>query len=269
MHVLSQHRMTSAFSSASLRPGPVPMGHFLNFDHFHMSEPTFPPHPHAGFSAVTWMLPWSTGGFITRDSKGDRSRIQPGALHWTLAGAGMIHEEIPEHPGTDCEGLQIFVKLPEALETMPPAAYHLAPEEVPRVERGQGSLRVLVGTVDGVSSPIPSHAGTTLLHVDVDGDLSLDVPAGVEAFAVVVRGSGSILGTTVRPDTALSLPAGTVTFQGAGLSVMVGWGLAMEGRPTFSGPFCMFRRERLSEAQSAYAMGAMGRLDPSNVRWVR
>jgi redox-sensitive bicupin YhaK (pirin superfamily) len=266
---LSTHRMTSAFTSASLRPGALAMGHFLNVDHFHMAQPTFPPHPHAGFSAITWMVPWSSGGFVTRDSQGDRSRILPGALHWTLAGSGMLHEEIPEQAGVDCEGLQIFVKLPEAIETMPPAAFHLAPSEVPVIERPGGQIRVLVGSVEGFASPIPSHASTTMLHVDVDGDVEVDVPSGVEAFAVVLRGNGSINRATAQGDVAVSLPAGRVHLGGTGFSVLIAWSDTMVGAPTFAGPFCMFRPERLVAARSAFAAGQMGQLAPSDVRWVR
>lgn len=37
---------------------------FLQIDHFFMGEPTFSPHPHAGFSAVTYMFEDSEGTFI-------------------------------------------------------------------------------------------------------------------------------------------------------------------------------------------------------------
>lgn len=246
------------------------MGHFLSLDHFHMSQPTFPPHPHAGFSAVTWMLPWSQGGFVNRDSLGDRSRIAPGALHWTMAGAGMLHEEIPELPGTVCEGLQVFVKLPEGLELSAPRAFHYAPSEVPVLELGGAEARVLVGALGGVASKIPSHAGTTMLHLDLEGAARLPVPAGVEAFAVVLRSSATIDGVEVSADAAVSLqPGNTSVLEGTGTAVLVGWGEPMVSAPVFAGPFCMFTRERLAEAHARYSTGAMGVLAPSDVRWSR
>jgi redox-sensitive bicupin YhaK (pirin superfamily) len=275
MHTLARHRLSPAFTSASLRPGPIPMGHLLNVDHFHMSEATFPPHPHAGFSAVTYMLPGSAGGFINRDSRGDRSRIVPGALHWTLAGAGMIHEELPEQPGLDCEGLQIFVKLPEPIEAGPPAAFHLAPEALPQLRPPGGLLRVLVGHLDGARSPIPSHARTTLLHIDLldeqllQNNALVTIPEGVEAFALGLRGSGAIQGTPVRAEAAVALSPGPVRLSGAGLSALIAWSDPMPTRPTFAGPFCMFRPERLSQARENFAAGAMGHLEPSPARWVR
>lgn len=269
MHHLPVHAMSPHFTAASLRPALVPMGHVLNVDHFTMSEPTFPPHPHAGFSAVTWMLPWSPGGFTNRDSKGDRSRIVPGALHWTQAGSGMLHEEIPEVPGTPCEGLQIFVKLPEAEEVTAPVVYHLAPEAVPVARLPGGDVRVLVGSYHDARSPIPSTSQTTLLHVSVRGALTLDVPAGLQAFGLVLRGSGSIAGTQASRHDALGLAAGPLTAEGGALELLIGWSAPMPRTPSFQGPFCMFSSDRLAAAMRAFRSGAMGQLDPSPVRWAR
>jgi hypothetical protein len=270
MHPLPQQRVTSAFSVRSLRPGRIATGHLLTVDHFLMSQPTFPPHPHAGFSAVTWMAPWSAGSFRNRDSHGDSSLIQPGSLHWTLAGAGMLHEEIPTHPGVVCEGLQMFVKLPEPEELAEPRAFHVEPDEIPRVQSGGSTIRVLAGAVRGVRSRIPDQAGTTLLHVETGGQLAIDVPSGVEAFALVLRGQGQIAGTAIETGAAIALAAGqSVRMGGEDLCALVAWSLPMAATPRFDGPFCMFRSERLVAARAAYRSGAMGRLEASDVDWSR
>jgi hypothetical protein len=66
----------NGFSDYNLRAQlGVSLDPFLNLDDFHMSQPTFKPHPHAGFSAVTYMFEDSAGAFINRDSLGDRSPI--------------------------------------------------------------------------------------------------------------------------------------------------------------------------------------------------
>jgi redox-sensitive bicupin YhaK (pirin superfamily) len=67
-----------------LRADPADMDPFIGIDSYTMPQPFFGPHPHAGMSAVTLMLPEAEGGFINRDSLGDRSIIGPGDLHWTL-----------------------------------------------------------------------------------------------------------------------------------------------------------------------------------------
>lgn len=269
MFRMSSHRMTRAFSSESLRPGAHGMGHVLNIDHFQMSEPTFPPHPHAGFSAVTYMLPWSAGGFINRDSHGDRSLISPGALHWTLAGSGMMHEEIPEVPGTRCEGLQIFVKLPEPLELSEPRAFHVGSSEVPTARFDGGHARVLVGRFAGVEAPIPSYAEVTMAHVQVDGRVRLQVPPRLHAFGVVLRGRGRVQGEAAEVHHAFAAAPPMLSVEGEGLHILIAWSEPMARTPTFRGPFCMFRPERLAQAAIDVATGKMGQLVPSPVAWVR
>jgi hypothetical protein len=132
---LAEAQMGPGFSAHGLRHvDGVSLDPFLSVDHFRMSQPTFPPHPHAGFSAVTYMFEDSPGGFINRDSLGDVSRIGPGALHWTQAARGMMHEEIPERRGVEGHGLQMFVNLRADHKQPPPARVpRRRPREVPEV----------------------------------------------------------------------------------------------------------------------------------------
>jgi redox-sensitive bicupin YhaK (pirin superfamily) len=68
---LASRQVNPGFSVAGLRPdASLTLDPFLSIDAFHMSQATFPPHPHAGFSAVTYMLPESPGAFTNRGSRG-------------------------------------------------------------------------------------------------------------------------------------------------------------------------------------------------------
>jgi redox-sensitive bicupin YhaK (pirin superfamily) len=234
------------------------MGHVLNVDHFVMSEPTFPPHPHAGFSAVTWMLPWSRGSFVNRDSRGDRSIIGPGTLHWTLAGSGVVHEEIPERPGVPSEGLQIFVKLPEDDELRAPEAFHLAQGDLPSVRQGRSCAAVLLGELAEARSPVPAHGRTTMAHLAVDGPLRVPIPAGLSGFLMRLAG----------PHAAHAIGPGELELDGA-FDALLAFGDPLPRAPTFRGPFCMFSADRLADAVRRYQAGAMGELAPSPVAWVR
>ena len=49
----------------------------MGIDHAWMSAPTFPPHPHAGFSAVTCLFLDSETGMANRDSQGNATFIFP------------------------------------------------------------------------------------------------------------------------------------------------------------------------------------------------
>ena len=46
--------------------------------------------------SAPYILPESPIGFINQDSIGTRNRIEPGAIHMTVAGSGAVHEEQPE-----------------------------------------------------------------------------------------------------------------------------------------------------------------------------
>jgi redox-sensitive bicupin YhaK (pirin superfamily) len=279
-HVIEPHRISRGFSTHGLRSGAAgsrgapPMAHVLNVDHFLMSEPTFPPHPHAGFSAVTWMLPWSQGSFVNRDSRGDRSLIAPGTLHWTLAGSGVVHEEIPEKPGVPSEGLQIFVKLPEAEELRAPEAYHLALTDLPTEKQGRSSAAVLLGELAGLRSPVPAHGRTTMAHLSVAGPLRLEVPTGLSGFLLILRGNGRASGSAMdearaaAPHTATALAGGSLELEGE-FDALLAFGDPMPRAPTFRGPFCMFSPERIADAVRRYQGGAMGDLTASPVAWVR
>jgi redox-sensitive bicupin YhaK (pirin superfamily) len=65
-----------------------PIEPVLVLTEFHMRKPVFGPHPHAGISVITYMLPGSEGSFINRDSRGDHSIIKTGCPLFSAATAG-------------------------------------------------------------------------------------------------------------------------------------------------------------------------------------
>ena len=240
----------------------------LQVDWFRMSRPYFRPHPHAGFSAVTYMLPESAGGFVNRDSRGDRSLIRPGALHWTEAGNGILHEEVPEKPGTACDGLQIFVNLPAARRLAEPRVFHVDPTNVPTFTIRASTIRVLAGDYPGVEAAI--SPGTTAVLWDVSMAAGSDVTLAVDpawSLSGLLR-SGSLLhaGGAAGPGTALQFEPGDSLHLRAGAA---GVRLAiLGGRPlgetvVARGPFVMSTPEQLSEAEQRYRRGDMGHLSPS------
>ena len=119
------HPFDSQSGAYMLRADPADISPFIGTDSFTMPQPFFGPHPHAGMSAVTLMLPEAEGGFINRDSLGDRSLIAPGDLHWTQAD---------------------------------PVAFHVNRADIPIVPVDGGSVRVVAGEFAGLASPINRDA---------------------------------------------------------------------------------------------------------------
>lgn len=89
----------SQFRAYGLRGAAELIDPFLRVDHAKMSGPTFSPHPHAGFCAVSYVFLDSEAGMDNRDSQGTHNLIRPGRLHWAVAGRGIVHEENPAEGG--------------------------------------------------------------------------------------------------------------------------------------------------------------------------
>lgn len=270
-HAPSEHHHTPGFRAVSLRGEEGLVDPFLNVDLFHMSMPTFRPHPHAGFSAVTYLLPESPGSFRNRDSRGDVSIIGPGTVHWTLAGVGIVHEEVPTEPGVDCWGLQIFVDLPADQKHRAPWTGHAEPEAIPQIDRDGARLRVLAGDFGGVASSIRplGEATPTLLDVTLDPGAKLELPTSSarRTWLLVIDGGAQTDGRTLArhsaavfadTDGTAALVAGS-----AGLRGIIGSGAPLRQRNLWSGPFCMTTEEELRQAALRYRRGEMGTLTPS------
>lgn len=273
---LAQHQMGPGFSTYSLRSTPeLPLDPFISLDDFLMSEPTFPPHPHAGFSAVTYMFEDSAGAFINRDSLGDRSRIDPGSLHWTQAGSGMMHEEIPEVRGAVCHGMQMFVNLRSDHKGATPRAFHVAATEVPEVSPSAGArVRVLAGRFAEQSSPLLELLTPILLldvHLAPGARVSIPVDAGWTAFLLCLSGAGLTGPSEKKRAVAAHEALGflddgdrlALTAGEAGLHVLVGGGRPLAEPIVFGGPFVGNTRAEVEAAYARYQRGEMGRLQRS------
>lgn len=243
---------------------------FFNLDHFRMAGPTFPPHPHAGFSAVTYVLPESPLGMVNRDSRGDRSSIEPGGMHWTMAGSGIVHEEVPAAAGT-VEGMQIFIRQPTAQETMPPRVCRVEADDVPvaALENG-GWLRVLAGRYGTLAAPFEPPSPLVLLDISLAPGSSFVWPdPGTDAVGTSWRLAAYVFRGSLRRDEApalamFSAASGPVTLVAGGNGARL---LLMSGAPLHQpsvsgGPFALSSQAAIDDAFARYRAGAMGRLDP-------
>jgi len=249
---------------------PAQLDPFIGIDHAWMSAPTFPPHPHAGFSAVTYLFLDSETGMANRDSLGTRNLIEPGGMHWTAAGRGVVHEEVPALTGSTTHLLQIFVNLPAERQNAEPFALSLASQDVPVVQRPGARIRVPLGSFGGVHSPLTPPTQVTLLDITLEAGAELEIPvaAGQRAFFMPVNGSAALegvafgiddLGAAILPiaDRALTHKL-SAPGDSAKVAVFIGEPLS---QPIFSnGPMAFATQQNLIAATAAYQRGDMGRL---------
>jgi redox-sensitive bicupin YhaK (pirin superfamily) len=127
----------------------------LMCDEGHVCGRPFSPHPHAGFSAVSYLFEDSQADLRTRDSLGNDVVTSAGGMVWTQAGSGLVHEEMAAKPDGDMHMVQMFVNLPRDGKLAPPRVFHLDPGEVPEWRsRADDRVRVLIGSFDGKTSPL-------------------------------------------------------------------------------------------------------------------
>lgn len=174
----------------------------LGVDHAWMSAPTFPPHSHTGFSAVTYLFSDSETGIKNEDSIGTRNLIRPGGLHWTAAGRGVVHEEVPAEAGRTTHLFQIFIGLPASRQDAAPYALSLQPEDVPIVTLPGVQIRVPLGTFGTARSPIDPPTRISLLDIQVRAGaaLTVTVAPGENAFVMPVKGRLTVNGIEYDAD---------------------------------------------------------------------
>lgn len=79
------------------------------------------PHPHRGFSPVTFVI---DGEIHHRDSRGNNQIASAGEVQWMHAGAGIIHSERPSQNLVESNGkqeiIQLWINSPAAQKLKPP-----------------------------------------------------------------------------------------------------------------------------------------------------
>lgn len=239
---------------------------FLVFTEFHMDRPIFGPHPHAGVSVMTYMLPDSKGAFLNRDSFGDNSIIEPGGIHVTQAGIGIQHDEVPTITGTDCHGFQIWINHSDQNRLAEPRAFHAFAKEVPEFKNETALVRIIQGTFEGHSAPFELLTKTTLLDVTLQPESTISFPAKAMAFVYLIAGE-----LTIASHTATG--KAMITFEQTGDSVTVKTGknsanfMFATGTPhnepiVHGGPFVMTTAEQMTETKRRFQRGEMGVLNP-------
>jgi quercetin 2,3-dioxygenase len=237
---------------------------FLVFTEFHMDRPIFGPHPHAGVSVMTYMLPDSPGAFLNRDSRGDRSVIEPGGIHVTQAGSGVKHDEVPTMPGTDCHGFQIWINHADRDRLVAPAAYHAKPAEVPEWSTDGVHLRVIQGHFNGLTSPITLVTSTLLFHVRLAPHASVAVAAREMAFTYLMAGellaNGQPLAAKALVKYGAEGDVATLRAGATGAELMFASGTPHREPIVYGGPFVMTTAEQMHDTRLRLGRGEMGEL---------
>jgi len=252
---------------------------FLMLDDFRGDTPEqyragFPWHPHRGIETITYLL---EGEVEHGDSMGNRGVIGPGCAQWMTAGSGIVHQEMPagdEHGRMG--GFQLWANLPAVEKMRDPRYCGVEAEEIPIVEDGDAVVRVLAGSIAGVSGPVndividPEYLDVSLRPAGV---WTHPTTPGHTVFAYVFAGSVCFgeTPTGLAADGAC-FGDGSVVLFGDGESVVArgtadgGRFLLVSGKPigepiAWRGPIVMNTDDELRQAFEEYRDGSFVKHD--------
>jgi redox-sensitive bicupin YhaK (pirin superfamily) len=168
------------------------------------------PHPHINLATVTYLF---EGAIEHRDSLGTVATIRPGACNLMTAGRGIVHSErTPAEEraaGSRISGMQTWLALPEAAEEIDPDFQHVPKEDLPLVEDGDFSARVIIGSLWGRTSPVKQYAETIYADILMNKGASVPIEAEADERAVIVAlGEASLDGEALQRHSLYILKPG-------------------------------------------------------------
>lgn len=239
-------------------------------DNFRVSGQPFGPHPHAGFSAITYIFEDSPGALRSRDSLGNDLEIGPGGIVWLQAGRGAQHQEVPAVRGSELHGAQIYVNLSMSNKLADPKTMYMLSGQVPEWRNEAGArIRVLVGDYGNVRSPIAPVEPYSILDAFLAGQVPYPLAHGENSVIYVLDGQLDVVieGKMHRlsSETAIALSGtGEVRLSPAGgvAHALLMSGPALNEPVLAEGSFIMNDAAGIRSARLRFQSGQMGRLEP-------
>jgi redox-sensitive bicupin YhaK (pirin superfamily) len=231
------------------------------------SETRLPPHPHAGFEVVTYLL---NGAFYHRDSKGNNQIAKAGDVNWMTSGAGIVHSEGPTEKmlkeGGTAQLLQLWINLPADKKQLASTFKHYAGETMPVIENEKAWLKVVIGEYEGQPSPIITHTPMFLYHVKIKKGALITVPVKENHTAAVYIMQGKIKVLNKEPIAGelvnFNIDGNQLVFTATeDAELLILGGEPIKEKVVSYGPFVMNSFEEIQQAIADYESGKMGVLE--------
>jgi len=222
------------------------------------------PHPHKGFSPVTFVF---KGSIHHRDSKGNNKVVKAGGTQWMHSGNGIIHSERPDKylakTGGDCEFIQFWVNS-KSVDKKKDAFYKpISKNNIPKIFKEKVTISVDAGEFEGKIGPVPILSPQKLLRLEIkpDANFTIEIPSSYNCLIYLLEGEVSINDRLVKDKQM-------VHFNNDGTEIKINAKqdtlailLSGEpiGEPIFSyGPFVMNTENEIIKANNEFNNGKYG-----------
>jgi redox-sensitive bicupin YhaK (pirin superfamily) len=230
------------------------------------AELRLPPHPHAGFEVVSYLL---DGEFFHRDSKGHDQVATGGDINWMTSGNGIIHSEGPTpsflQAGGPLQMLQLWINLPADKKTQDASFRHYASADLPEQTTDGVWVKTLIGNYGDTAAPVATHTPMFLYHVKVKAGALFTLPVfnSYSSALYLLNGKIKLLGQDVKTGQLADfhIDGDQIAFTAVeDTELIVFGGQPLKEKVVSYGPFVMNSFEEIQEAIGRYEHGKMGEL---------
>ena len=225
------------------------------------------PHPHRGFTAVTFVV---NGEVHHRDSRGNDQIAKKGEVQWMHAGAGIIHSERPsqklvEEKGTQ-ETIQLWINSPADKKKNQPLYQFIKESDIP-VFLSKDKLinnKLIAGNYNGLQSKIKTESELLIIWGDAKAGSSqvVDVPKKYNSILYLISGTMRITGhgniakehLVIFENNADNIE---MSFESSAQFLLL-CGVPINEKVVKHGPYVMNTETEILEAMRDFKMGKMG-----------
>ena len=227
-------------------------------------------HPHRGIATLSYILQGEGEHF---DSAGNYAKVYSGGMQWMKAGNGIIHDENGNYDSqTDSKmvhGFQFWINLPAKNKAEAPAYLAIQASDVPQksLPNESGSLKILVGNYEELSSKIPNYSEQFLYHIQLEAgkQFSISIAEKIEVAAflptqnVVLNETEFHAGEFVEFDRN----AGEIEIKNitqTAIDILLFGGEEYKEPVVAEGPFVMNTKAEIAEAYRDFYGGKFGEI---------
>ncbi|KPA53969.1 nuclease PIN [Photobacterium leiognathi subsp. mandapamensis] len=173
--------------------------HYLSINH---SQSELDLHGHSGIDAISYPV---VGTILHFDSITGKNRIKSGDIQLTSCGNGMAHKSLMMHHHGTAEAFQMWTASPANLqgEMVAPSSTQITNEQLPLIEDIHATTKVLIGSYEGVESPLKHRCNIIYFDIIVSsyGCWTFTPPETHQAGFIYVRsGQAYVANNQLHPN---------------------------------------------------------------------